>query len=307
MKLFIIGNGFDIDHKMKTRFCQFRCYFKRKYCSSEAMYPILPEITHDKDGDLIPNKNNAAVILFRLFEQLQAGEKDYSKTTLWQNFEQYLGKLDYSDLFEIFEMVDDHETDYFHQCGELAENLKISVPLINEFFSEWVNQIKISAPKENFSKLFTEDSLFLTFNYTHTLEKSYHINKDNICHIHGEQNGRIIIGHGEEYDDYDRLIYAGMAPVHLSEIQENLRKKVELNYDENFEFFQKIKNSKITDIYSIGFSFSEVDLYYIKQLCNIINTDDIIWHFAKHDEKKIDDFKDKILKSGYNGKWGELI
>lgn len=309
MKLFIIGNGFDLAHNMKTRFCQFRCFFKRKYLSAEQFYPTLPEITYDKDGDLIPNKEVTAVILFKLLEQLQAEKGEHIKKELWKDFETYLGVFDYSELFEIFEIEEDHETDYFHQSEDLAQDLKYSIPLINEFFSEWVNQIKISPPKENFSKLFTEDSLFLTFNYTKTLENSYNINEEKVCHIHGEQNGKIIIGHGEEYDDYDRAKYAGMAPVHLSELQQILRKKVELNYEENFEFFQKIADCEITDIYSIGFSFSNVDLFYIKQLCNVINTENVNWHFTKHDEdeKNIDKFKSILEKLGFNGKWGDLI
>ena len=71
-------------------------------------------------------------------------------------------------------------------------------PLIEELtnaFNTWVHQIRI--PNRKIFK-FNDDSLFLSFNYTETLQKNYNI-KD-ILHIHGQRNteNKIIFGHNNE-------------------------------------------------------------------------------------------------------------
>ena len=64
------------------------------------------------------------------------------------------------------------------------------------------------------------------------------------------------------------------------------------------EFFSSLKN--VTEVYSIGFSFSEVDLPYIKEICQNIDTAKIEWYFTKYNEdnNEIEWFKmqiDKVL------------
>ncbi|MBO4594898.1 MAG: hypothetical protein J5697_04280 [Clostridia bacterium] len=51
--------------------------------------------------------------------------------------------------------------------------------------------------------LFEENDLFLTFNYTKTLEKIYSINESSVCHIHGTVNQDIYFGHGDCDNPYE--------------------------------------------------------------------------------------------------------
>ncbi len=47
-------------------------------------------------------------------------------------------------------------------------------------------------------KYFTSKDIFLSFNYTHTLEKLYGIDDNNILHIHGDVGGKeLILGYPE--------------------------------------------------------------------------------------------------------------
>lgn len=62
---------------------------------------------------------------------------------------------------------------------------------------------KIEVPKDGRYKKFKSlgnEAIFLTFNYTSTLERLYSINESNIKHIHGliDDGSEIILGHGWE-------------------------------------------------------------------------------------------------------------
>ena len=75
----------------------------------------------------------------------------------------------------------------------------------------------------------------------------------------------------------------------------------------NMDFFNEIQQAKIEEIYSIGFSFSDVDLFYIHKLCQLIDTKNVIWHLAKYDKKKNDFYKKLIRDCGFKGNFGKLI
>lgn len=67
----------------------------------------------------------------------------------------------------------------------------------------------------------TNDNIYLSFNYTNTLEKLYGVRKNNICYIHGDAsiNNQLIFGHRNDsyYPEWDgnsedvdiRLLEAG--------------------------------------------------------------------------------------------------
>lgn len=49
--LFIIGNGFDLAHNMKTRFNQFRDYLDSNYSKGHADYLYVPESVIGHHGE----------------------------------------------------------------------------------------------------------------------------------------------------------------------------------------------------------------------------------------------------------------
>ena len=52
-------------------------------------------------------------------------------------------------------------------------------------------------------KLIIQDSIFINFNYTKTLENLYGINQSNILHIHGciDKYEDLILGHGKSHEE----------------------------------------------------------------------------------------------------------
>lgn len=69
------------------------------------------------------------------------------------------------------------------------------------------------------------DNIFLTFNYTETLEEVYGINEDRVCHIHGKQGENILFGHGNTKDYTDEYMSKNIGSENsLSELDNFLKK-----------------------------------------------------------------------------------
>ncbi len=67
----------------------------------------------------------------------------------------------------------------------------------------------------------------------------------------------------------------------------------------------------ISDIYSIGFSFSNVDMPYIKEVLSYLpgaGEKNITWHLCDFDDdNKKKAFKQKIIEFGFKGKFGDYF
>ena len=143
-----------------------------------------------------------------------------------------------------------------------------------------------------------DEDIFLTFNYTHTLEKLY--NAANVLHIHGEQESDdLLIGHGNpasyEEDVFDQDIYK-------NEMHDYLRKNTQECINQNSQFFEDLSNSDIIEIYSYGFSFGEVDLPYLKEIIRLLDTASITWYFhsfSKIAEREV--YEDTLKRLGFEG------
>lgn len=142
-------------------------------------------------------------------------------------------------------------------------------------------------------------SKFLNFNYTMTLENLYNIPSENICHIH-ILNGNFIFGHGIMEDltmKYDKMYKDTDIARIFQQITESLRKNTSRCLTQNKNFFAKLNN--ITDIYSYGFSFSNVDLPYINRICQVVNTSNATWHQYMYNGN---DYTEVLKDCGFNGK-----
>jgi len=163
-------------------------------------------------------------------------------------------------------------------------------------------------PKEQLLQIFTQakTNYFFTFNYTQTLERIYGISESNICHIHGMSKDAkksndvdsegLIFGHGCESFDTDVTNIVNTAL--------NIAKKpVNQCIDNNQSFFEKLEG--VTNIYSYGFSFGEVDMPYIEKIClSIGDTTNVTWLFNDYEiEKHQTVYEGKIRRAGFNGKF----
>lgn len=307
-KLFIIGNGFDLSHRIKSSYSHFRKFLVKK-CGGHISY--MPETYINQDGDVIADETTSAGLLIELIDNIAKGEN-------WADLESYLADFDYQEYFEDYDLSDainsDDDDEMFrvaHNREDISSDLRYCVRNIKSLFGEWIYEVDIDVlEQKRYKELFSNDSLFLSFNYTKTLESVYQIDNSSICHIHGTINQNIYFGHGCDSNPYasDDFELLGI-DFELSQLFDELRKNVYECYKNNICFFNRIKHSNITDIYSIGFSFSEVDIFYIKIICDLLQTDKITWHLTEYDKQngKNSKFESQLKENGFIGSFGNLV
>ena len=294
--LFIIGNGFDISHGLKTNYSDFRDYLNEKYSKSDIKEE-LPTMTELSNGEYGYDDNIVARFIIK--------ELDKVTKENWKDIENELGRLNFEDFFFYTDDLDEKE---IIKCWcyneEVAEDIYESMERIKEFFEDWVKSINIFKikEKEDFKNIInSKTDFFINFNYTLTLEEVYKVK--NVCHIHGTQDSKIYFGHGNEKSTLENYkdIHLGSED-DMEELHINLRKNTEEAFNNNINFFKSLK--EISSIYSYGFSFSEVDLFYIRKIFEIIKTENIIWNLNDFDDKnKRNEYIEKIINCGFKGKF----
>lgn len=303
--LYIIGNGFDLHHKYRSGLADYGQW-------------------------LLENHPNIYYSFENWFDIPVYDENDDSQYKEWKNwwsyFEQRLGEVmirSYIEdaAFRAFNEASQAEDrrPYHTYAGErIADNeLSVLVNLIKGTFSEWIQSL---SPGEKWYRLPIEEdsSLFLTFNYTPTLERIYQISRDKILYIHGSLDSEeYILGHGLSYQEIEeRCENDEECPDGLS-IQEteewykvhsddfmtdqvkqvaiermcDLRKNVEQIIEENHLFFEKL--SQIETIHIYGFSFSPIDMPYIYTILSKVDVATVKWEinfFTDYDKEKIEHF-----------------
>ena len=167
MKLFIIGNGFDQNHGYKTGYKDFRDYLKENDYSIDGTFSL---------SDFFNNEDE----------------------TLWSDFENRLGEVDYEETgsyysYDLTEELSDKEWDRAssnnrYLCEEFESVVIRFKPCLCQAVSDFVTEAvdyDQTLVKKEFSKLFSSEDLFVSFNYTKTLEELYEIAESNILHLHG--------------------------------------------------------------------------------------------------------------------------
>lgn len=302
--LFIIGNGFDLAHGMKTSYNHFKRFLEEHYNidSREKANALKIPTANIKCNETIYNINELAFFMHKVISTAEEimQSKANGKSDEWRCIEDSVGEIDYIKLL----FLSDHRVEFeddvdvwtkYGQDELIASELAVPILSIKDFFKKWIKSIKIEnsvVRKSDFIKLIdTYNDLFLNFNYTSTLQRVYGAKK--VCHIHGNQFSDIVFGHNNENN----------LTVHtetLSEIHSLLRKDCKKAIYDNMPFFQKI-NDYINNIYSFGFSFSNADTYYIKEICNRLSTGTCVWHFNDYDKDKLVKYKQIVKENGFSG------
>ena len=194
-KLFIIGNGFDLDHRINSKYSDFRDWYHHKF------YAYLK----NNDGDFLTCEDLVSPLIsrfgwsdehvsLRIIKLLvDKACNDNDEENKWNNLEANLGKLDFEEwIIKCGNCIDSIEKKTSRTKNNIIDEIKHSLMYIDELrechFKEWVDSIEINENdrKPVFEKIFNKNSYFLTFNYTNTLELLYDsfIDKDKINHIH---------------------------------------------------------------------------------------------------------------------------
>lgn len=259
--LYIIGNGFDLMHQMKSSYKDFHQWLidNSRIDYIAEMQKIFPVF---KDGDYL----------------------------LWSDFEEALGECDIETVaqwsLEDLYITESSISNYVFGSPELIDTL-ISEIVLNGF-AEWAQSIEISHHK---AISLNPNSIFLTFNYTDTLEELYAVPENRILHIHGRASigEPIIVGHQHLIEPSDYL-EKSVAFRDNDNIINNmydynsLYKPVGKIIEQHSHFFEIL--GRIKNVIVLGHSCSYIDESYFLQIRKSVDKD-AIWTFSYHNSEDI--------------------
>jgi len=277
-KLFIIGNGFDKFNNLATSYWDFHEWLKAQ-----------------------PNGEDFIETLERFFYLTnRKGEN-----LLWTDFEKAIGNCDIERGFmSIEENYEEDKDQLNHFLGYIEEdiNMHFIYPLKKDmpiYFIKWINEINdkiYKLPKTDYisEKLrgFTKEGLFLTFNYTDTLEHLYQISEINICHIHNrvKSNEQPIIGHNSKAIEIKKPFDITQGEINEKENMvsaiNKLKKKHHDNIIRHTIFFDRI-GKHINQVVVYGHSMNAIDIPYYRSVMRKI-APDAHWFVSYHTD---DDYK----------------
>ena len=268
-KLYIIGNGFDLHHGLKTSYIDFRDGYVKK--RNPKMWNDLLDIYGDA-----PKQDNF----------------------WWKDFENMLGRVDYVHL----------EEDYYKLALAPSRVQNLLRNQIPPLFGYWINGIDTNAKIDETLGI-NPDSMFFTFNYTLVLENTYKVPNSYIWHIHGsvKNSDDIVIGH--DLDEYklfrEFLEYQKVHNVKRKDIADNIRQmtaegakcvrdRIKQHEDDFYRLYANIKH-----FVAMGFSFNDIDMLYIEKIIavnrKIADTD---WTVYWHEDGEEDSIRSKLKLLG---------
>lgn len=282
MKLYLLGNGFDITHNLNCKFCHFYTYL-----------------------------NNHRYDVLDCMAKFYDIEED---SELWSDFETNLEKnIIYESLKDIIgdntpNLMSDSFREGDWSDGEISieQECEVLLNYIREGFEEWINSLEISKLSKKFD--LRDNDFYITFNYTETLERIYEIPESSILHIHNKVGENLIFGHGkktdsfnvrealygdenifEEIDEYGNVESSEVGHEKFAEnaviaFYEKMRKPIEEVINKNHLFFSKIY--KIEEVVIWGLSYSDIDFPYVEKVKNSVNKN-VKWtlsYYSDNDE-----------------------
>ena len=256
MRMFIIGNGFDLAHGLPTKYWDFRTYLENLYPdfleSFEQHYYIYP-----KDSD------------------------KYKQNLLWNNFETNLANIDEDIIIEEALGIDmglesgdygieDTLRSYFSSEYQYINKLAI-------YLKQWVRTIRIRDTLPITSQISkNSEDYFVTFNYTSVLENVYKVAPSHILHIHGslhEYNDDPIPGHGNKKRIEDIKAKKNQAETWFNEKEMSICAVIADYYNTTFKnvnnYMHKLNSLfryEVEEIVVIGHSVAGIDLPYFKRI-----------------------------------------
>ena len=286
--LFIIGNGFDLMHGVKSSYYNFR----------------------DTLGE-----NNS--LCFALETYLNVED-------LWADFEDALAHIDSDAMFGVVDMClndfdaydpDAQAADFFAAVDTATGPVQTITDDLPRRFRMWIESLKV--PDMTYRPLngVIRNSKTLNFNYTEFIEDLYGVEKENVCYIHGcrrkekyHPKDKLVIGHVPGAGDDDlvgdfrlpkyknsrkrEMVEAAIdtAARNLSWYDEETTKNCKDIIKNHQEFFDGLSN--LDQIIVVGHSLSPVDWDYFKKIISVNkNKNNIEWLISCHSVSNIESIK----------------
>lgn len=246
-RLYIIGNGFDLYHGIKSSYWNFK------------------EFVEARNSDL-----------YRLLEE------HFDADSLWSNFEETLADLEVDTLLQnaneyLMDYGSDDWSDAYHHAyeDEISDVLNAITITLKNLFTQWILQLDV---RKSPAIKITKGAGFLNFNYTSSLESIYGIPMKSIHYLHNKAvdiDSTLILGHSRKQiekindprvaEDSDPRVWNGNDSI--ERYFAKTYKRTEEIISQNIKWFECHAMAK--EIFVLGHSLSEVDLGYFKQIARL--------------------------------------
>lgn len=252
MKLFICGNGFDLHHGLRTSYFDY-CRFLQQIDSS-----LLKRITNEESFSGIGQN-------------------------LMNPYDSFWTDVESNYTFAYDSMLADNKSQNYPsdaQDGDgkwsemeidAGEKVRGLSKFSKEYFIEWIGGIDVYCVLLNAGMQLNSADVYVTFNYTDTLEKIYSIPKENVLHLHGDvsnpQFGNPFVNPGEiekslcekyEQEDYFQVSIKPAINKYV-----NLAKDTSKDLNANIPNLQAfLSQKKIDEVIILGHSYNGVDKFY---------------------------------------------
>lgn len=170
MKLYIIGNGFDMHHGLPTSYWHYKTFLISKYADTAldfeefvGLHNSSMNAWNDIEASLKINYRK----LLSQYANLPFVEKEISQKSYWN-----------SQNVTFTHMVNENELQ-----GRIRRLTDFITDFTGQYLFNWLTSIDAKKAKPDLN-LQPED-LYVTFNYLDTLESVYHIPDNHVYHIHG--------------------------------------------------------------------------------------------------------------------------
>ena len=271
MRLWIVGNGFDRAHGLATGYSD---YYKFLVGNGEEWMASMLEFYF---GNVSGHPGNI------LWSQLEKALGIYSIDAIYD----FLKEGHALDIDHVSQYVGEVEAEVQYHFVEICEKF-------SETFTNWCHSIELKKVKPISQFGFTTNDLFLTFNYTDTLEYVYGIDEGKVLHIHGRaaSGDELIVGHNNPATmpkDIEDDFLDNTANIRaIVETVNKLEKKTKRIIAVNSPFFGSL--GSIDDVMVYGHSIEEVDLPYFEEVNKNVDQN-AKWTFCCYDESKVEHYK----------------
>ncbi len=293
--LYIIGNGFDLMHGVKSSYYAFRDSLGKRNLLRETLENYL---TPD---DIWADFENA-LAHFNIASMSRQFMVDH-----W---------LDWMDAYE----EDAGAAEFYISVEAAATPIQIVAQELPRRFRMWVESLSVGTEDRPLKKLF-QNGKVLCFNYTEFVETLYGIPEQNVCYIHGCRRkkkyrpyDRLILGHvsgaSEDAFDFDDDSYLKIKDPYnqaMSQIAQDQALQLIADYDAELtkncremitvhtSFFSEL--NEIENIVVIGHSFSPVDWdYFTEVAANLSDYKNTHWYFGCHGLQDLNNLE-RLLKN----------
>lgn len=282
-RLYLIGNGFDLYHKIPSRYSDFGRHLKQ----------VNPDLHETLETYLSVSEN-------------------------WADFESDLAHLnvdfiiDNASTFLVPYSAEDWSDAYHHDFQYEVE--KIVDALSHELkaeFTAWAKALEI--PDASLCSVpllpLKTGARYLNFNYTSTLQRLYRIPPELVLHIHGsvaDPLSDLVLGHAINplrRQSLNSGVDLESQDTRVTEANEILDSYFSSTYKPTHEVIKQHRGyfdslAEIDEICVVGHSLSEVDIPYFLEIVKVTRESDPEWVVIYYDQSSVPKMKSALVDAG---------